>query len=180
MAARWSGVEVHVQYRKRLPKVRKWPPKGTYCQRIEQASTTSEIEKTSSSPYVAHKVPFRGWSLGLLPIISRPNLGGYDLPRTLLGIHNLLEHTQIQHNLLSQPRCPLRMISLLLITLSRRRIHRIWVHQHAQGPTIDYQPWNECPELRWREEVDFEHRDGVRTDGHLPEAVDSELGNWIG
>ena len=44
---------------------------------------------------------------------------------------------------------------------------------------MDHQPGDKRTELRWSEQVDFEHGDGVRADGTVEEGVDSELGDLL-
>lgn len=65
------------------------------------------------------------------------------------------------------------MIPLLLL------IDGIRMQQHAQRSPINNQPGDERPELRGREDVHFEHGDGVRAHGVCEEGVDSEFGDWF-
>lgn len=53
------------------------------------------------------------------------------------------------------------------------------MHQCTQRTPINHQPGDEGAELRGREEVDFEHGDGVGADGFVEEGVYAEFGDWI-
>lgn len=94
------------------------------------------------------------------------------LPSPRLPLLHQLKNPQIQRNPLPQPRRALRMIPLLLL------IRRIRMDQRAQRAPIDDQPRDEGAELRGREEVHFEHGDGVWADGFVEEGVDAEFGDW--
>ena len=56
-------------------------------------------------------------------------------------------------------------------------IIRIWMNQRRQRAPINPQPGNEGAELLGREDVDFEHCYGVRTDWSVPDAIDAEFGD---
>ena len=47
----------------------------------------------------------------------------------------------------------------------------------AQRSSIDHQPSDKSAELLGREDVDFEHADGMGTDGFVPDFVDAEFWN---
>ena len=64
----------------------------------------------------------------------------------------------------------------LRLALPRRRVR---VHEDGQRAPVNGEPWDEGAELDRREEVDLEHRDGVRADGLVPEFVDPQLGDLI-
>lgn len=94
----------------------------------------------------------------------------------LLPFLHQLENPQIQRDPIPQPRRPLRMIPLLL----SRSFGGIRMHQRTQRSPINHQPGDECAELRWCEDIDFEHGDGVGAEGSVEEGVDAEFGDWIG
>lgn len=81
------------------------------------------------------------------------------------------QHTSVKAS--SLPSSPTgatyRMISLLVV--------RIRMHQRAQRPPIDDQPWDESTKLRRREEIHFKHGHRMRSDGSIPKPVDAELGD---
>ena len=70
------------------------------------------------------------------------------------------------------------MISLW-INISPILIHTIWMDKSRKRTAVDNEPWNECTELGWCEEVYFEHGDGVGANRLLPEAVNAEFGDYF-
>lgn len=79
-----------------------------------------------------------------------------------------------QHHNSHSPSRPLRMIPLSI------SIPSIRMNQRRKRAPINHQPGNKRSELRWREEVDFEHCYGVGTYGFVPELVDAEFGDFFG
>ena len=43
----------------------------------------------------------------------------------------------------------------------------------------DIQPWNKCSKLRWCKQIHLEHCDGMRSNGFIPDFVDSQLGDYV-
>lgn len=62
----------------------------------------------------------------------------------------------------------------------RLRVHRVGVDQDTERAAVDNEPGDEGTELRWREDIHFEHSDRVWADGLFPELVDAQLGNCRG
>lgn len=51
------------------------------------------------------------------------------------------------------------------------------MHQRTQRAPINHQPGNEGAELRGREEVNFEHGDGVWAERFVEEGIYAEFGD---
>ena len=86
-----------------------------------------------------------------------------------------MKHAQIKSNRISQPRSSLRMISILICLFAGHSINRVRVDERTQGSTMYDEPGDERSELCRREEVHFEHSDGVWSDWLFPETVDAEF-----
>jgi len=52
------------------------------------------------------------------------------------------------------------------------------VNERTQRTPIYHQPRNKSSELGRREEVYFEHGDGVWADGFFPEPIDAKFWDW--
>jgi len=102
------------------------------------------------------------------------------LRRLLLHPPKLMKHPQIKRYRISQPRSPLRVIPVLILMVACCRINRIRMNERTQRTAIYDEPGDEGSELSGREEIYFEHGDGVRSDRFFPESVDAELGDCEG
>ena len=113
-----------------------------------------------------HDAPSRRTICGLVPLLN------------LLPPHRI-KHTQVQRDLVPEPRRPLRVVAQLRLPLELPGPlgGRVRVDQRRQWAPPDDQPGDEGAELRGREEVHLEHGVWVGADGFLPEAVDAELGD---
>jgi hypothetical protein len=80
-----------------------------------------------------------------------------------------LPHAHVQWDRVPQPTGALRMVSLLVV--------RIGMDEGAEGSAMHDEPCHECPELGGIEQVHFEHRKRMRTDGLVPKAIDAEFGD---
>lgn len=62
------------------------------------------------------------------------------------------------------------MVPLLLVCVG--------MDESGQRTSIDHQPRDESSKLLWREQVDFEHTNGMRPKRAIPDPVDAELRNY--
>jgi hypothetical protein len=66
------------------------------------------------------------------------------------------------------------MISLVLVVVVGVRMDK-----GAQRAPIDDEPGDESAELGRSEDVHFEHRQGMWSDGPIPDLIDPKFRNWI-
>lgn len=111
----------------------------------------------------------------------RSTLRALLLPLPNLLLPHRIKYTQIQRDLIAQPRRPLRVVAQLRLRLEGVGPlgDRVRVDQRRQRAPPDDQPGDEGAELRGREEVYLEHGVRVGADWFFPEAVDPELGDWM-
>lgn len=87
---------------------------------------------------------------------------------------SLLEQPSEQANLkwerLPEPSSTLCVISNVIAS--------VWMQQCRQGTPIDNQPRNEGTELSWREQIHFEHGNGMRAHWLVPYSVHAQLRDY--
>lgn len=80
----------------------------------------------------------------------------------------LLEDAKVQGDTIAHPGRALRMVPICIACIR--------VDQRRQRATIDDQPRNKGTKLRWREDVDLEHRYRVQTEWLAPKLIHGQLG----